>query len=98
MKVEIKSSTESDKYSNIEVKSAMDTLMEAERVKGDLKLMALVQKEIKAKQRAIKSIQDIKDRYVEVTTRVPESDLIDGEATATAKPIQEYEEEDGEDC
>ena len=95
MKIEIKPQ-EKDGYSDHEVTCALDTLMEAERIKGDLKLMALVQKEIKSKQRAIKSIQDIKDRFVEVVTRVPETDLIDGEAKAEARTIKD-EEEEGED-
>lgn len=94
MKIEIKSEKEKEGYSDHEVSSAMDTLMEAEKIKGDLKLMALVQKEIRSRQKAIKSIQDIKDRYVEVVTRVPETDLIDGEAKAEARPV---DDEDGDE-
>lgn len=96
MKIEIKQEDSKNGYTEDQIEDALECLMEAEKVKQDLKLMALVQAEIRKQQRVIKSIQDIKDRYVEVTTRVPESDLIDGEAKSTARTIAEDEEGDDE--
>lgn len=49
------------KIEKYEIENAMRTLMEAEEIKGKPELMKHVLKAAKGKQKAIKSIQDLKD-------------------------------------
>ena len=84
-----------DPYSPEAVQEAVEHLVEAEKVKDDVKLMALVEKELRKQKRAITGISDLKDRYVEMTIKAPEEDLMDdeGKPYVTMKPAKD----DGED-
>jgi hypothetical protein len=86
----------SDPYSDDCVEDALETLVKAERIKQDVKLMALVQKEIRAQKKAISSIQDIKDRYVEVTIKAPDEEILtdEGDVTAVKRVKDDGEDED----
>lgn len=85
----------SDPYSPEAVQEAVECLLEAEKVKDDVKLMALVEKELRKKKKVMSSIADLKDHYVEMTIKAPEEDLIDedGEPYVTMKRSKD----DGED-
>lgn len=72
-----KPSKNEDEMVDDPVKCAMDILIEAERIKQDAALMGQVQKEIRKQKKAIESIQDIKDRYVEVTIKSDPEDILD---------------------
>lgn len=48
------------KYDDWAVKSAMETLMRAEEIKQDPKMMKLVSAHLKKQKKAIRSIEDIK--------------------------------------
>jgi hypothetical protein len=87
---------EPKKFDKEELKRAADILMEAEEIKDDVMLMTAVQKYLKKNERAIKSIQDIKDRYVEVTMTVPEEDVLEEDAgtVRVKRKSTEGEEED----
>lgn len=50
------------KIEEYEVDSACEALMRAEEIKGNPELMALVQKKLSKKKKAIKSIQDIREK------------------------------------
>ena len=75
---------EKDPYSDEAVKCAAECLVESERIKDDVKLMALVEKELRKQKRAIGSIQDLKDRYVEVTIKAPKEDALDEDGNLIA--------------
>lgn len=62
------------------VKEAAECLIEAERIKDDPVLFMKVQKELRKQNKAIKSIEDIKDRYVEVTIKSDPEDILDPES------------------
>lgn len=76
-----------EKYAPAAIKTCFETLVEAEKIKKDVKLMGLVQAYARKQDHAIKSIQDIKDRYVTVSVRTPEKDLFeeDGSTKVVAK-------------
>ena len=86
----------SDPYSPEAVQEACECLLEAEKIKDDVKLMALVEKELRKQKRAISGISDLKDRYVEMTIKAPEEDVIDedGEPYVTMKPAKDDGEEE----
>jgi hypothetical protein len=54
------------KYDDYEVKDAADTLMRAEEVKQNPHLMKHVHKHLGKKKKAIRSIQDLKDKAAEL--------------------------------
>lgn len=86
-----------DPYGSDAVEDALETLVKAEKLKQDVKLMALVQKEIRAQKKAIGSIQDLKDRYVEVTIKAPDEEVLSDEGDVTAvKRVKDDGEEDDE--
>jgi hypothetical protein len=74
-----------ENYTPEAVKAAFDTLVEAEQIKKDVKLMGLVQAHARKQDRAIKSIQDIKDRYVTVSIKTPEKDLLNEDGSTKVK-------------
>lgn len=77
-----------------QVKCAMETLIQAEKIKQDVSLMTKVQKELHKQSKAISSIQDIKDRYVEMTIKSAPEDILDPETGAvTLKSVKD----DGDD-
>lgn len=76
------------------IEEAMETLIEAEKIKQDVELMAKIQKELRKQSKAISSIQDIKDRYVEVTIKSTPEDILDPE---TGKVSVKSVKDDGED-
>lgn len=84
-----------DPYSPEAVEEACECLLAAEKIKEDVKLMALVEKQLRKQKKAIGSIADLKDHYVEMTIKAPEEDLMDedGEPYVTMKPAKD----DGED-
>lgn len=65
MKGESKSMDDS-KYDEWAVKSAAETLVRAEEIKQDSKMMKLVSKHITKQKKAIDSIEDLRERYQEV--------------------------------
>lgn len=80
----VKKPESSDPYSDEAVQEACECLVEAERIKDDVKLMALVEKELRKQKRAIGSIQDLKDRYVEVTIKAPKEEALDEDGNLIA--------------
>lgn len=54
------------KYDQYAVQSAMDTLIRAEEIRADAKMMGLVQKELSKKKKAINSIADLKAAAAEM--------------------------------
>jgi hypothetical protein len=74
-----------DKYCEEAVEEAMETLIEADQIKKDIKLMGLIQALARKTGESIKSIQDIKDRYVKVSITTPESDLLKEDGSLEAK-------------
>lgn len=54
------------KYDEWAVEDAARTLIRAEEIKQDSKMMKLVSKQIKKQKKAINSIDDLRDRYQEV--------------------------------
>lgn len=85
----------SDPYSPEAVKEACECLIESEKIKDDVKLMALVEKELRKQKKSIGSISDLKDRYVEMTIKAPEEDLMDDEGEPYVKMKRSKDE--GED-
>ncbi len=55
-----------DKYDKYSVECAARTLMDAEEIKQDGKMMKLVSKHLKKKKKVIDSIDDLRDRYKEM--------------------------------
>lgn len=82
-----------EKYTPEAVKEAFATLVEAEQIKKDVKLMGLVQAHARKQDRAIKSIQDIKDRYVTVSVRTPEKDLFEEDGSSKVKAKTDDDED-----
>lgn len=87
---------ESEEESEDPVKEAMECLVESERIKADPILMMKVQKELRKQGKAIKSIQDIKDRYVEVTIKTDPEDILDPETGEVAFKSKKVDGEDEE--
>ena len=80
-----------------DVKCAMKILIEAEKIKEDAMLMMKVQKELRKQKKAISSIEDIKDRYVEVTIKSDPEDILDpesGDVKFKSKKVDGDTEED----
>lgn len=62
------------KYDDYSVNSAFDTMMRAEEHKSDPKMMKLIGAKLKKHKKAIRSIQDIKDRHNQMTNDQDEDD------------------------
>ncbi len=54
------------KYDEYAVQSAMDTLIRAEEIRSDEKMMGLVNKQLSKKKKAINSIADLKAKAAEM--------------------------------
>lgn len=66
-------------HQDYEVESAVRTLLEAEKIKGDKQLMDLVHERLGKHKEAIKSIQGLKDRYSKMTEDKVQDNDEDGE-------------------
>lgn len=73
MKAEAPKSKDDHKYDEYAVTNAMDTLIKAEEIRADEKMMGLVKTQLAKKHKAIRSISDLKD----VATEMDKEDLAD---------------------
>ena len=79
MMIEIeKGKKEKGGFDEFEVKDALHTLMRAEKIQKDAKLMAAVQKYAKQEKAAISSIADLKAKASEVAAEEDYEDEMEG--------------------
>jgi hypothetical protein len=57
---EVVAKEKKDKYDEWEIRNAVDTLIRAEEIKANKKLVALAQKELDKRKKAINSIDDLR--------------------------------------
>lgn len=79
---------EKEKYSEWRVRDAVETLMRAEEVKADSKMMALVKAEMAKKGNAIKRITSLKELRA-AAGRKPKSESMESEGVDETKEESE---------
>jgi len=91
---------EDAKYGPWAVKNAAETLLKAEDIKKDQKLLALVKGELEKGSDAIKSIKELKSvaaKKIAEKDEVPEGEMEDEESMSDAKEDAAEGEMDGEE-
>lgn len=85
MKMDMATAEKENKYDKYAVECAAKTLMEAEEIKKDPKMMALVGKELDKKKAHIGSIQDLRDKAAEMDSEDSKDDKEDSEEESEDK-------------